>query len=257
MYFGTASGSARKALRVMEEPHIMLSAQSKMGVPWEGIGELFVDSGGYSLMIEQGEHPPVDDYLDTVQEYDADVFAVQDYPCEPQILDEYGRTVREHQRRTTVATAQCLVRAEERGIRAKPMAVLQGWSVDDYLNHITELHEEGLLTEHVGIGSVCRRNQTREIRGIIKSVRAALPSKHKIHAFGVKNSILSDPGTRDALDSADTTAWYYRNYNKRNNIDETWQEMSHQYLEYRRKLADLAGVLNQTEQHQMTVDECF
>lgn len=80
MYFGTSSGSARKALRVIEEPDIMLSAQSKVAVPWEGIGDLFVDSGGYSLMISEGEHPPVDEYLDTVEEYDADKFAVQDYP---------------------------------------------------------------------------------------------------------------------------------------------------------------------------------
>lgn len=255
MYFGTASGSARKALYQMEEPHVMLSAQAEMGVPWDGIDHLFVDSGGYSLMIAEGEHPPADDYLDTVADYDADMFAVQDYPCEPGILDKYGRSVRDHQRRTTVATAQCLVRAEERGIDAEPLAVIQGWDSDDYIRHIRELRAEGLLTEHIGIGSVCRRNQDREIRRIIADVANELKPHHKIHAFGVKNSILADKATRERLHSADTTAWYFRNYQDRNDIDDTWQEMVSQYLEYRRNLGQMAGVLDSPQSGQSTLTE--
>lgn len=255
MYFGTASGSARKALRKMEESHIMLSAQAKMGVPWDGIDNLFLDSGGYSLMIEQGEHPPTDDYLDTVVEYDADRFAIQDYPCEPDILRKYGRSVRDHQRRTTTATAECLVRAEERGIDAEPVAVIQGWERDDYIRHIRELREEDLLTEHIGIGSVCRRNQSREIQNIISAVSSELGSDHKLHAFGVKNQILTHKPTRDALHSADTTAWYFRNYNDRNDVDATWQEMVSQYLDYRRNLADLVGELHLPREGQSTLTD--
>lgn len=252
MYFGTASGSARKALDAMEESHVMLSAQTEI-TPWDDIDRLFVDSGGYSLMLSQGEHPHVDDYLDTVVDYGADMFAVQDYPCEPKILKRYGRSVRDHQRRTTTATAECLVRAHERGIDADPVAVVQGWERDDYINHIRELREEGLLTEHIGIGSVCRRNQDREIRRIIADVANELKSHHKIHAFGVKNSILSDKKTRDRLHSADTTAWYFRNYNKRNDIDDTWQEMVGQYLNYRQTLAKKAGILHSPKSGQETL----
>lgn len=253
MFFGAANGSARKALRQIEEPHVMVSAQSERGVPWDGIGELFVDSGGYSLMLSEGEHPPVDDYLDTVEEYEADLWAVQDYPCEPDILDRYGRTVGDHQRRTTQAAEECLTRSEGRGISGTPVCVLQGWTVDDYLSHIDTLRDSGLLTEHVGIGSVCRRNQTDTIRTIIKSVDDELSGQHKLHAFGVKNKILSDPETRDALYSADTTAWYFRNYNKRTEIDDTWQEYVHQFLEYRRRLAEIAGVLHKPRSNQSTL----
>jgi len=255
MYFGTASGSARKALRKIEEPHILLSAQSECAVPWQDIGHLFLDSGGYSLMLQEGEHPPVDVYLDTVVEYEADIFAIQDYPCEPDILNQYGRSVRDHQRQTTVATAECLVRAEERGIEATPLAVIQGWDTQDYIRHIDELREENLLTPHLGIGSVCRRNAVNEIREIITTVNAHTPENTKRHAFGVKNEILSDSRVRAALDSADTTAWYYRNYNHRTEIDETWQEMIMQYIEYRRRLAKLTGVLQKPIEEQKTLDE--
>lgn len=253
MYFGTASGSARLALEKMEEPHIMLSVQSKAATPWEGIGDLFLDSGGYSLMLSEGEHDPVADYLDQVESYGADRFALPDYPCEPEILDSYGRSVRGHQRRTTVAAAHCTVRAEERGIDAEPLAALQGWETHDYLEHLDSLRDEGLLTDRIGIGSICRRNQTDEIREIIKAVRRALPSKHDLHAFGVKNEILSDPDTRDALASADTTAWYFRNYDARTEVDETWQEMVSQYLNYRRRLADLTGELHEPKAGQATL----
>jgi len=255
MYFGTASGSARKALRKIEEPHIMLSAQSKCGVPWDGIENLFLDSGGYSLMLDRGEHVPTDDYIDTVIEYDADWFAIQDYPCEPEILDSYGRSVREHQRRTTTAAAENLTRAQERDIDAKPVAVLQGWETGDYVEHADELREEGLLTEHVGIGSICRRGQTEEIRDIIRAVDAHTPQETKLHAFGAKNEILSEPTIRDILWSADTTAWYYRNYQERTTVDETWQEMVMQYLNYRRQLAKIAGTLHNTKQEQQTITE--
>lgn len=156
---------------------------------------------------------------------------------------------------TTEATAECLVRADERGIDATPVAVLQGWETEDYLTHIDELRSHGLLTEHIGIGSVCRRNQTAEIREVISAVRAELPSKHKLHAFGVKNQILSDRSTRDALHSADTTAWYFHNYNKRNDIDETWQEMVSQFLDYRRRLAEIAGALHEPKDGQATIEE--
>lgn len=255
MHFGTSSGSARKALRVMEEPHIMLNAQSRMGVPWDGIDHLFVDSGGYSLMLEEGEHPPVDEYLDIVEGYGAEMWAVQDYPCEPEILSRYGRSVRDHQHMTTAATAECIVRAEERDIDGEPVAVLQGWELQDYLHHIDQLSDEGLLTEHIGIGSVCRRNQTQNIRRIVKTIRKELPSRHKLHAFGVKNEILNDRATRESLWSADTTAWYFRNYNNRNDVDDTWQEMVSMYLKYRQGLAEIAGCLHQPKAEQSTIHE--
>lgn len=247
MYFGTGSGSARKALWKMEEPHIMISAQTKMN-PWEGIDDLFVDSGGYSLMIERGEHPPAETYLDTVESYGATRFAVQDYPCEPDILETYGRTVKEHQRYTTERTRECIDLANRRDMDATPVAVVQGWEVEDYVRHVTELEDRNLLTEHVGIGSVCRRGQSQEIQNIIERVHEAAPDGTKLHAFGVKNDILSDSDTREYLHSADTTAWYFRNYDSMTQVNETWQDMVSLFLEYRSRLHDIATSEHDSQQ---------
>jgi hypothetical protein len=251
-YFGAASGSSFKALRKMEEYHVMVSAQSAATRPWDGIGSLFVDSGGYSLMLAEGEHPPADEYLDTVEDWGADIFALQDYPCEPDILSEYGRTVADHQRRTTVAAAENLVRSDERGIKAEPAVVLQGWETNDYLEHLDSLRDQGLLTDHVGIGSVCRRNAKADIREIIFTVADELPNK-KLHTFGVKNEILADSDIRDALHSADTTAWYFFSGNYHNEIDDTWQQYVTQYLEYRQRLAELANELHTPDDGQTTL----
>jgi len=56
MRFGHSNYYARRALEKMEEPHAMLSAEAANAAKWDGIEHLFVDSGGYQLMLEKGEH---------------------------------------------------------------------------------------------------------------------------------------------------------------------------------------------------------
>ena len=257
MYFGTASGSARKALQKMEEPHVMLSIQSESAVPWDGIGHLFLDSGGFSLMFAQRDHPPTPEYLDEVDRYGADIFAVQDYPCEPEILERHGRTVAQHQAMTTERTAETIAAYEDGYLEsdAEPVAVVQGWLLQQYLDHLRELRDQGCLTETVAIGSVCRRHQEDAIRDIVLAIRERIGPDRKLHAFGVKRSILGYEGVREALTSADTTAWYFRNYESRNEIDETWQSMCRLYLDYRRDLAKQAGILHAPRGDQTTLTE--
>lgn len=255
MYFGHSNYYARRALEKMEEPHGMLSAEAANAATWKTCEDLIVDSGGYQLMLDEGEHPPLSDYLETVRRWDGDRFAVQDYPCEPDILKKYGRTVGEHQWMTTEAAAEAVCAYEDGAADAKPISVIQGWETQDYLEHVDQLREAGVLTDTLGIGSVCRRHQTDEIQEVILAIREALPSKCSLHAFGVKQTILADRTIRKALESADTTAWYYRNFDQTNAVDETWQEMVSHYLQYRHKLADLAGELNLPEQGQATLTD--
>ena len=59
----------------------------------------------------------------------------------------------------------------------------------------------------MGIGSVCRRNADSDIIEIIKTIKKELPDHIKLHAFGVKISILKNKEIFDALDSIDTFAW--------------------------------------------------
>jgi hypothetical protein len=51
----------------------------------------------------------------------------------------------------------------------------------------------------------------------------------------------------------DTTAWYYRSYKHQTNVDEPWQTFVYLYLEYRQKLAALAGELKDPKPGQHTL----
>lgn len=234
MFWGTANGSAAKTLRRMHEPDVMISYTTKIN-PWDGIDNLFVDSGGYSLMLETGEHGPVSDYFEYVREQGAAVAALQDYPCEPEILKEYGRSVRDHQERTVERAAENLAYIQDHGIDADPMAVLQGWEVDDYLRCIDRFRDMGVLTDRIGIGSVCRRGAATEIREIVTAVADELPD-HELHAFGVKQSILNYPDAREALDSVDSAAWYFGSYQGKPDAEPAWHTTTHRFLKYKRKL---------------------
>ena len=54
-YFGASSGSSRKALQQLQEPHLMLNYATQNNQPWD-VEELFTDSGGYSFMKGKGEY---------------------------------------------------------------------------------------------------------------------------------------------------------------------------------------------------------
>lgn len=255
VYWGHSNYKARTALEKMEEPHGMLSAEAANAATWSACEDLFVDSGGYQLMLDEGEHPPLEEYLKQVRDWGGCKFAVQDYPCEPDILSKYGRSVQTHQELTAEAAAQAIAWYQDGRIDAEPVSVIQGWKKREYLDHIDRLRENGLLTDTIGIGSVCRRHQVNEIQSIILAIREELPSKYDLHAFGVKRNILADARVRDALSSVDTTAWYFRNFDDSTAIDETWQEMVSLYLDYRRELAKLAGELQEPSKNQSTLME--
>lgn len=235
MYWGCAGGSQAKALRHMEEPHVMVSYTSTMELhDWIDYG--FLDSGGYSLMLDKGEHPPAGEYMRFVAEKEPERFALQDYPCEPEILEEYGRTVREHQKKTVKKARRCLDYYQAHRIKSDPVAVIQGWGVSDYLDHVDQMRDAGCLTNTVGIGSICRRGQDKQICRVIKAVADALPDRCDIHCFGVKNNILEHSDVRGVIDSVDSSAWYYRMYDDKPVDEPAWQTCTLMYLEYRRRL---------------------
>jgi hypothetical protein len=85
--------------------------------------------------------------------------------------------------------------------------VLQGYEVDDYLRCIDLFQQSGVqLIGRVGIGTVCRRQGTRDAEFIVRSVCHALPAA-QIHVFGAKITGLARYA--DALGSADSMAWSY------------------------------------------------
>jgi len=243
-FYGASSGSSRKALRQLEEPNVMLNYATKNNQPWQGIERLFIDSGGYSFMKGKGEYETDDaEYLDFIEEHEPELWALRDYPCEPEVLDEHNRRVEDHQRRTLDRHRNLLSLLSGRDVSGQPLAVLQGWQIEDYLRCVDLFREHGVLTKHVGIGSVCRRNQEAEIRRVILAIRDALPSSIRLHAFGVKSSVLKFPDVREALASADSQSYemqaQWGALNSKGAGSKTFRDSALEYLRQRRRIDTL------------------
>lgn len=177
--------------------------------PFEQIAEVCVDSGGFSELNLFGE------WTITPEEYSTDLLrlkdlglkikwaAQQDWMCEPFVLEKTGLTIDEHQDRTVENLHR--LRALNDGIKYIP--VLQGYDLQDYYNHFEKFEASGIdlrSEEVVGIGSVCRRQSTKEIEKIFKSFHS---KGLKLHGFGVKTNGLKKYG--NYLTSADSLAWSF------------------------------------------------
>ena len=172
-------------------------------VPWA------LDSGGFTELSMFGA------WNTSPREYVADVIrfsdevgtlqwaAPQDWMCEPAILAQTGLTVRAHQIRT-VENYQAL---RDLAPDLPIIPVLQGWEYGDYLCHLDDYYNAGIdlrMIPVVGVGSICRRQQTSQAAGIITTLRAL---GIRLHGFGVKQGGLAR--YQLALESADSLAWSY------------------------------------------------
>lgn len=130
-----------------------------------------------------------------------DFAAPRDWMCEPFMLEKTGKTIRDHQMLTIESYTNLVAIAPS--IRWLP--VLQGWHADDYERHVEMYADAGVnLRElaRVGVGSVCRRQATKDGAAIMNRV-ADLGIR--AHAFGIKTEGLSLFGHRIA--SADSMTW--------------------------------------------------
>jgi len=95
----------------------------------------------------------------------------------------------------------------------------------------------GVLTDLVGVGSVCRRDATDEIISILHTVSDALPQSARMHAFGVKTDVLRReiPAKLISVDthSYDFRARYYcvEHYDSKG-----WRDVAYHYLKQRDKI---------------------
>lgn len=172
-------------------------------VPWA------LDSGGFSELSLYGEwRTGVGEYATAVRRYQAEIgrlewAAIQDWMCEPLMRAKTGKTVREHQERTVASLGELRALAPE--IHWIP--VLQGWERSEYLEHLELYQRKGfdLAREPlVGLGSVCRRQATSEVEGLIRELSAL---GLRLHGFGFKLRGLERVGR--VLASADSMAWSF------------------------------------------------
>lgn len=211
-YFSLAAGSQRKAARILKYPHILINFMTKTNRPPNYHYEnLFIDSGGfYSSMISGGYVKTDDEYLRYVESMMPQHFALRDYPCEPELMKKHGLTVKQNIHRTVANHLSLLDMLPNYCINAQPIPVIQGWDAADYLDCIDAFQDQGLMSNYMAIGSVCRRTEVRNIRKIIITIRDAIPKSTKLHGFGIKLTAVKDLAIYNALYSVDSGAWDYQ-----------------------------------------------
>lgn len=165
-----------------------------------------LDSGGFSELNLYGA------WKTTPEQYASEVrrwasiggmqwAAVQDWMCEPFVLQKTGLDVDEHQIRTIRSYYDLSALAPE----VHWLPVLQGFTLQDYLRHLRSYQTMCIDLRDVpvvGIGSVCRRQATKEAELI---VRVLHDHGIKLHGFGFKVKGLV--ACAKYLASADSMAW--------------------------------------------------
>jgi hypothetical protein len=171
-----------------------------------------LDSGGFTELATHGtwDHGPTPaQYAARVRRYSTEIgelawAAPQDWMCEPWITAKTGLTVAAHQARTVAN----YLRLRDLAPELPFVPVLQGWRLGDYL-HCVDLYRAASVdlaaAPVVGLGSVCRRQSTREAAQIVAALRDA--GVDRLHGFGFKVQGLIRCG--HLLASADSMAWSY------------------------------------------------
>jgi len=247
MYYGAASGQQRCALQRLEPEGVMISHATANNKPWEGNHDLFVDCGGYHHMMNgAGEYDDSDEeYLMYLLKHRPHLYALRDYPCEPDLLSDLGRSVADQQRRSLEHHISLLGMVEGHKLADSAVSVVQGWTTDQYLSHLDELRDHGCLTDYVAIGSVCRRGQDEDIAEVVLAVRDALPDRCQLHAFGVKGSVLRFEEVVNALDSVDSAAYDWSESRvpsqREDGVSFSWRDAARAYLNWRNQLKKTMG----------------
>ena len=172
-------------------------------------GPTAFDSGGFSELQLHGcwtvdDQQLASEVCEWAEEVGMPDFAApRDWMCEPFMLAKTGKTIADHQ----ALTIESLVKLRAIAPSIPWMPVLQGWECDEYLSHIEQYAAAGIdLAEEpiVGVGSICRRQGTRQAARIIRAIAL---QRIRIHAFGVKINGLGLFG--DFIETADSMAWSF------------------------------------------------
>ena len=195
-------------------PRVMLSYNftRTLKKPWKINIPFMLDSGAYSVILKYGKYPfTLGEYAEGIEKWHPDIAWTMDYPCEPSVQKKGNYDPRKAQEMTINNQIKLL------DLGANTQMVVQGWAIPEYLENLDKIKEQGLLTDRLGIGSICRRGQTREISRIIRAIKNNIPSWVKLHGFGIKTSILSQTDARFNLYSADSMSWAVTAFGKYEN----------------------------------------
>lgn len=173
---------------------------------------VFLDSGAFTEIDKHGAWTwAIRDFVAFVRRARAALetvqwVGIQDWMCEPFVLRKTGLSIEEHQRRTVASYLDLCAAAPE----VPWLATLQGYTLADYLRCAELYARAGIdlaALPLVGLGSVCRRNGTAELVGVLDGLARELPDV-RWHGYGVKSEgvLQSCAGLR----SVDSDAWSSR-----------------------------------------------
>lgn len=195
--------------------HVMISAnrlrRRKSGFI---VNNWMIDSGAFSELSLHGAYRhDTNEYVQLIKhwsQYGSLSAAVsQDYMCEEMVLARTGLSIRQHQELTIeryLAIREGL--GEELGTPYL-MPVLQGYSAQDYLDHLEMYGDLLYPSQWVGVGSVCKRNGNPDaIEDVLLPIKDKRPDL-RLHGFGIKFTALERPTVRQLLYSADSMAWSF------------------------------------------------
>lgn len=187
------------------------------------VSDWIMDSGAFTEIATHGNYRVgVDQYVAQIERWrsvgNMRAAVTQDWMCEPWIVAKTGKTVREHQR-LTVERYDAI--ASKTTVYVMP--VLQGYVIQDYLNHIEDYGDRLTSGKWIGVGSVCKRNtNVAEIEDILFSIKSVRPDL-RLHGFGLKTTALRSASVNDMLYTADSMAWSYAARKSGRNAND-WRE---------------------------------
>ena len=161
-----------------------------------------LDSGGFNEIRINGSYSfTAKQYADMAAYQEPERCFAMDWMCNPVVLEMTGKTVKEHQELTLLSYLEL-----REMIPNLVCPVLQGWTPDQYVDHLNMYEEAGIsLDQFFGLGSVVMKN-ARGVYWTVKAVRERAP-KIRLHGFGVKAGGLSTSYTVHNLETSDSIAW--------------------------------------------------
>ena len=167
-----------------------------------------IDSGGFTELSRFGGwNTTPEEYVDGLHHLidlglQVTWASQQDWMVEPEMIESTGLSLVQHQK----LTVDNFLKLRSLTDRVHIIPVLQGQTLQDYYNHFEMFESAGvdLRSESVvGVGSVCRRQNTSEVQHIMRSLHA---KGLNLHGFGVKTGGKS---YSEYLVSSDSMAWSY------------------------------------------------
>lgn len=220
---------------------VMLSAGLAWNNPGNGFSlhvpdgrEIFIDSGGFQATTRWGLDYPYEpeDYFEWAESIGANHVAGMDYACEPELHDS---TVDYRVALTIEAHAHCLATYLDGDYSFQFIPVLQGYDPEDYRECSRRFKQEGLDTDYMAIGTVCKRKDPGAIERVLDVCDDEFPNA-EWHLFGATLRTYTNKRLWGRFRSSDTAAWNWGAESK--------QHKKELFTAYRSKVESYRNAIN-------------